>query len=269
MNIDEQPHEVWAARIKEIAASFPFPETPDIAGKVQQQAAQSVAWSPWQLGPRLAWAALLLLLLGLLAVPGVRAAIVSIFHAGAITIFVGEPTPVPPTPSLPDAGVITPVTATPLPLAVRLTDIATQVTLEEAQTRFRLQLQLPSALGEPDAVWLHQEEWYTTVIYLWSDTTQPGQIRYSLYQIDAQDYAYKTAKRLTETTVNGSPAFWIEGPHVFQLQDGRSEPWSFVTGSVLVWWADTQTFRLEGFDSLDDALQAAESLQPVHNERRK
>jgi hypothetical protein len=61
--------------------------------------------------------------------------------------------------------------------------------------------------------------------------------------------------------VNGRQAFWIEGEHWLQLQDGTMQPWLFVEGSVLVWWAETgTTFRLESGLTLAEAKEIAESL---------
>jgi hypothetical protein len=82
-----------------------------------------------------------------------------------------------------------------------------------------------------------------------------------LYQIHATSFAYKEAEQVRQTTVNGREAFWIEGGHWLQLQDGMVQPWLFVEGNVLIWWSERDiTFRLESGLSLTEAKQIAESL---------
>jgi hypothetical protein len=67
---------------------------------------------------------------------------------------------------------------------------------------------------------------------------------------------------LQEVTLQGQRAFWLEGGHWLQLQDGTVQPWLFVDGGVLVWWSKEamMTFRLESGLSLEEAKEIAESL---------
>jgi hypothetical protein len=245
----------WEAILHETAASFPYPPTPDVAAAVKQRlAAPPPRWAH----RRLAYAAVILLVVaGLLAVPPVRAALVNIFRAGAITIFVGPPTATPDAAQTPADGSLDPS------LTASLATIAEPVTLTQAQARFPEPLQLPTLLGRPDEVWLHQGQSYAAVIFLWRDPERPQALARTLYQIDAAQYAYKGADRLETTTVDGRQAFWIEGAHGFQLQDGTLVTRQFVAGPVLVWWAEDVTFRLEGAPSLDEALRIAETLQTI------
>lgn len=95
----KSPELNWERRLREVASSFPYPDTPDIHAAVQKRlradgARRSLSGSSrrkeeWR---RLAVAALvaLLLLAALLAVPTVRAAIARILRVGAITIVVSE-----------------------------------------------------------------------------------------------------------------------------------------------------------------------------------
>lgn len=239
----------WEAAVRKTAASFSYPPTPDIAAGVRQRLAKP--------GPRrrplaLAYALLLLALLaGLLAVPPVRAALVNVIRAGAISIFVGEPT-------------ATPAAANEMPaLATQLATVAEPVTPAQAQAQFRHPLQAPPLLGEPDEVWLHQVDRHTAVIFIWRSKAQPQEITASLYQIDAAQYAYKGAQQLEITAVNEQRAFWIKGPHPFLLQDDTLEFRQLTAGSVLLWWAGDVTYRLEGASSMAEAVSLAESLRPV------
>ncbi len=66
---------------------------------------------------------------------------------------------------------------------------------------------------------------------------------------------------IAETAVNGQWAIWLEWPHQFRLADGRWQEWQFIESNVLIWWArEGLTFRLEGADSLTEAVRIAESL---------
>lgn len=233
-------------QVQEWAAAFEYPPTPDIAGGIRPLLTKS---TPQKAQPtrQLAWALVLLLLAAsLLAVPAVRAAIVEILRAGGITIFVGE-----------EADGIPPLLSEQLPAFTR------PITLDAAVTRFP-DLALPTELPPPDDVLLHEEPvWDTAVIFLWRDAANPQEIGLSLYQIQVAQYAYKGSEMLEMTTVNGRQAFWLVGPHYFRLRDSSAEEWLFVEGSVLIWWDGEVTYRLEGAESLAEALRIAESLQTI------
>ncbi|WP_420628784.1 hypothetical protein [Candidatus Leptofilum sp.] len=243
----------YEKQIAEWAAGFDYPPTPNIAGKIRPLLTASPK-KPIQTTRRLAWAlALLLLAASLLAVPSVRAALVQILRAGGIIIFVGEEAAVDEIPPL---------------LSEQLPAFTEPIALADAVTRFP-NLQLPTELPPPDDVLLHEEPvWDTAVIFLWRGAADPQQIGLSLYQIQVPDYAYKGSEMLEMTAVNGNQAFWLVGSHYFRLQDsalaaGAVEEWLFVEGSVLIWWEDDVTYRLEGAMSLEDALRIAESLEEI------
>lgn len=252
--MNDQLFDVWEQRVRETAVSFPYPPTPDVSRAVRRR----LAARPPQAAAarrRIAWAAAILFLIigGLLAVPPVRAAVWQIIRAGAITIFVNEPaTAVPPT-------------STRQPANEFIFDLATPITLAEAQAQARFPLRLPAYpadLGEPDQVYLQGSAWPVTIILVWLEPEQPDQVRLSLYYIEADNYAYKGTENLEVTTVNGSDAFWLDAPHFFQLQDGLSQPWLFVEGNVLIWWTDEGvTYRLESGLPLEEARRIAESVE--------
>ena len=74
----------------------------------------------------------------------------------------------------------------------------------------------------------------------------------------------ENAPLIMETAVNGRPAFWVMGPHTFMLTNGRAQEWQFIEGNVLIWWTGKNlTFRLEGAESLTEAIRMAESLHEV------
>lgn len=268
-------HEVLSEMLAEAAASFEYPRTPDVSERVRQRLAgrrpAAGAW-PAGMGRRLAWAAVvvLLLLASLLAVPQVRAALGEILRIGAMTVFVDEtvapglatetpaatPTPAETKPST--------VTAAPLPTKSALVIPATPVSLAAAREMVgdrMLRPAYPEDLGAPDGVYVDRRERPGVVVFVWEKAGRPDEARLSLYHIYQEPFASKFTEQVAETTVNGRRAVWIEGPHMFQLTGGSFQPWQFVPGPVLLWTEGAVTYRLEGAASLEEAVRIAESLE--------
>ncbi len=249
---DEQFSDDWEQHIRETTVSFPYPATPDVSEAVREKLVvqQRRFISSRQ---RLAWGIALILLIfsGLMVVPRVRAAVLRIIRAGAITIFVNEPMPT----SMP----------TPQPVDDFIFELATPVTFAQAQAQAKIPLQLPTYpddLGMPDQVYLQETDSLVAIIMVWLKPTQRNEVRMTLYHIEVDDYAYKEAEHIEITRVNGQEAFWLEAPHNFQLQNGRIEPWLFVKGNVLIWWGpEGVTYRLESGLPMTKAVRIAESLK--------
>lgn len=252
----------WAERVHSIAHRFTYPPTPELAGAVQQRLAERSAPSGQRrlLRPALALlVALALLIGGVLAVPPVRAALVEWLQIGAVRIWLvaPTPTPLPPTTPLPRS------TPTLLPT---LFDLAGATTLAEAQQKAGFPIRLPTEpadLGAPDGVY-YQELGGPAVVLVWLDPTQPTRARFSLHILGANVFAEKgNVRRLEETTVNGQPAFWTEGPYLLAYRRGNTVDWDMrrlVEGHVLLWTTDQLTYRLETSTSLAEAVRMAESL---------
>lgn len=251
----------WEERVHTVARRFAYPPTPDLAGNVQQQLADhsSLSGQRLRLRPALAFLlALALLIGGLLAVPPVRAAIAEWLQIGAVRIWLVEPTPTllqttqPPRP-----------TATPL---ATLFDLAGTTTLAEAQQKAGFPIRLPTDpadLGAPDGVY-YQDLGGPAVVLVWLDPVQPTRARFSLHILGATVFAEKgNGRRLEQTTVNGQPAFWTEGPYLLAYRRGNAVDWDIrrlVEGHVLLWTEDQLTYRLETSASLAEAVRMAESL---------
>jgi len=280
----------WETTVHQTAVSFTYPPTPSVTAAVRRRLA---APPPRRSRRQLAYAAVALLVLAiLLAVPPVRAALVSIFRAGAITIFVHEPTatslsptpssptsssptplsatPTQPTPSSP-AGALIPATATPMPppLETAVYELAGRTTLEEALAQVGFPLLIPPAYGRPDEVYLQTMPdpglGGQVVIMVWFDPTLSEQVRLRLFQIDLDRYALKhaSAEAVTITEVNGQPAYWIEGGHLIQLQDEGGGELFFTADSVLVWSDGDVSYRLDGRPTLEEAARIAGMLVPA------
>ena len=251
-------------RIQELAASFVYPATPDVSRDVRERLL--VKNGRYQRSPmRLAWAIVLAAILaaGLLMVPQVRAAFLRMFNIGAITIFEVEDMD----ELVGNTAVLSADKQTPAPV-VRA-GLADEVTFSEALEQSSRPLYLPtypSDLPLPDHLYMYGSEtgWPPALVYLWQDVPPMAEDGMALYQIWAAQFALKGATILEETTVNGQRAFWLDEPHYFMVPNEVWQEWQFIDGNVLIWWhEDGLTFRLEGADSLEEALRIAESLEKV------
>ncbi len=263
--------ERWEAQVRAMARSFPYPPTPNLAGAVRRQRARPVPTRRLQLAWALAIA--LVLIVGLLAVPQVRAAILDFLQIGGVRIFLVAPTPTPtPTPaptSTPAsgaqaAGTPFPPTATPRPTTTRLPsllDLAGETTLDKAQAGLGASIPLPPDYGLPDLVFL-QNFGGPMVVLVWLDPAQPNRVRLSLHLLTCQDCATKIEPiRITTTEVNGNPAVWAEGPYMLQLRNRDFGPHRLIEGHVLIWTDGRITYRLETDLALEEAVRVAESLE--------
>jgi len=249
----------WEEQLQVIARTFPYPPTPDLAGAVQQRLAHRGALPRGfrLLRPTLAFLlALIILLVGLLVVPPVRATLLEWLQIGAVRIWLVEPTPNPTSAPQP----------TPTPLA-SLFDLAGATTLAEAQQQAGFPLRLPTYpadLGAPDGVFF-QEIGGPVVVLVWLGPAQSIRVRFSLHILGPNTFAEKgNATRLAQTMVNGRPAFWTDGPYLLAYRRGATvdmDMQRLVEGHVLIWTEDELTYRLETGGSLAEAIAIAESLR--------
>jgi hypothetical protein len=240
-------------QIREAAAAFPYPPTPDIAGAVHarlmppQQAARGHR--------RLATAAVAALILCLLAamvavtaVPQARAALLRILQIGAIQInLLEEPLPAAREPMQP----------------ISIADLGREINWEEARDLVTIpDPPFPPVLGRPAAIYgqnlLYREP---VVTYFWPAEQERPQILTTLIALPQMGLKWAAGEQFSAAEVAGQPAAWIEGPHLFDLEQGRTDPSTRVATNVLIWSDGQITYRLEGDLSLAEALQIAESWQ--------
>jgi hypothetical protein len=201
-------------------------------------------------------------------IPSARAAIIEFIQIGVVRIFRAEPTPlVPPNEGAPDF----PVTATPgptsQPLIPMLESLAGEMTLEEAQQTVDYPILLPSyppELGQPDRIFVQDADGAMTIL-VWMDPQQPDDVLMSLHFIPDGSWAVKKVDPLViqETTVNGERAIWAIGPYPLRFSNGNLDFVRLVDGHVLIWAEGDVTYRLETDLSLEEAIEIAESLEPV------
>jgi hypothetical protein len=278
--------ERWAERLTFTARALPYPPTPNLATAVSQRLAEKPVrpvTRRWQV----ALLALVLIALGLLAVPEVRAAVVQFIQIGVVRIFVGPATPTPtsiptviptelpyiatPTPAGPRPLTATPrATSTPIPSLLDSLIGETQLADAKAKAGFNVALPAyPSDLGSPDRVFL-QTEGAPMVVLVWVDQAHPDQARLALFEIapgnigiEKSEFTKGVPPSLQNTTVHGQPAAWTTGPYLLELKDGNIQFYRLIEGHVLIWVENGITYRLEmGINStMEDTVKIAESLR--------
>ena len=259
-------------RLRALANGLEYPRTPDIAGFVTMRLrtatrarfnSKALAWS---------LTIVLVLLSSLMLIPSARAAIIDIIQIGIVRIFPSQPTPTPwPVEATPTAKLQLPASASPtstsVPLIPMLKRIAGKTTLEDAQRKVDYPILLPTYpadLGNPDAVFVQNLNGEMTVL-VWFDPQQPKNILMSLHMIPSGSWAVGKMEPevIQETNVNDQRAIWAVGPYPLILSNGDTQFMRMIDGHVLIWADGDVTYRLETDLSLEEALQIAESLEPI------
>ena len=261
----EQIPDTLDARLQRAAASFPYPPTPDFAGREKQRLLHRAAHRldgrgklqtnrPFRPSARnvargLGWAlAVLVLLAGLIWVSPARATVLEWLRLGAVRLFL-EPGPTPSGTLQPEA----------------LNGLAGEIPASQALERAPFPLQIPRYppdLGEPQRVYLQQVNGTDVVIMVWTEPGSPEKVQLVLYQIgEGEDvFLKRLLQDVRETYVNGEWALWTTGPYLLTTTGGQVEERRIVQGHTLIWSADRLTYRLETDLPLEEARKMAESL---------
>jgi len=246
-------------RLRRVAQTLHYPSTPDVAGAVARRLAtgrRSAAHGAL----RLAWVtlvALLILLLGLWAVPPVRAVLLDFLQIGAVRIWLVAPTPTPTT-----VAATASADPTPTPLTSVL-DLAGETTLAAAQAKVAFPIRLPAYpadLGAPDKVYWQNLDG-PAVILVWLKPEQPNTVRLSLQLLSSKVIAGKMGPKIIATPhVHDQIGLWLEGPYIMVARNGDWDMMRLIEGHVLVWAEGDITYRLETDLPLEEAVRIAESL---------
>lgn len=228
-------------RLRAAGRNLAYPPTPAHVPGLKPGAGWAGARWPGALA-----ALAVILIITLAAVPQVRAAVLEFIQVGAVRIF-GDPDALPVAEATPAA----------IP---DLEGLFGRTTPAEAASRLGFPLEVPAALGDPDAVYV-QRRAGDLAFLVWLDA---GQVETTLTVLGPGAFAWKAPlEPAAEVQVGGARAVWIEGPHPFYLQTasgGDREVLLFEAGSVLIWEEDGLTYRLEGRFTLEEAIRIAESI---------
>ena len=168
-------------------------------------------------------------------------------------------------------------TAPPLvPLGARL-DLGRSLTLDAARARVGFTVELPAALGTPDAVYLLDTPPGGQVALVYrpradlpaASTTGVGllltEFQGSLPSGGPALKGLPPGTRIEDVVVGGSHGYWIDGdPHLFGFQDatGHAEmETTRLAANVLLWEDGLLTLRLESALDRDAALSIASSTR--------
>jgi hypothetical protein len=231
-----------------------WPETPDIAGAVAGRLAEPAPRRWWlgRPGWQLAVAATALIIAVVMAVPPARSAVLDLLGFGSVRIVREEPKP-----SRFASGL----------------QLGRPVTLEQARRRFPVLV--PSAVGEPDAVYLTEDPSVRVdLVYRarpglpQSNTTGAGLLVTQFHAV-AEPMIEKTAgsgARIERLTVGGDPAFFLSGAdhgfaYIQRGGTGSFEPGRLAGNTLLVERSDGVLLRIEGEIDRDEAVRIAESAR--------
>ena len=219
-----------------------YPETPDLAARVERALA-----SPRRQRPRLrplaiALAVVVAIAAGVLAFsPGARSAFLEIFRLQGATV-----ERVDELPDVPTTG--------RLPLGER-------VTREEAEQRVGFRL---LDVGEPDGIFVRGDS-VATLVYGWPEKPRLvlSQLRGSIFE----GFVKKTGgggTRVDEVTVAGERGLFVSGDEHFVMFRDRNgqvadEP-MYLAGNTLLWNRGPLLLRLEGDLDREEALELARSV---------
>jgi hypothetical protein len=220
--------------LRGLGESIAFPPTPELAAGVRARLPEQ-APILWPRRLLLVAAVLAAAVVAGLAIPQARSAILRVFGVGAVRVEYVEKLPsVEPRSAL---------------------DLGLEISADDAPFR----LLESSLLGTPDGVYGSGD--VVTELYGW-----PDRVRLLVTQIDGRALRPDVVKKVVGTTTNtdfvsiaGIPeqALWIEGaPHVLSLPNAPER----LAANTLVWTQGNRTMRLEGAESLDEAVEIAQSF---------
>jgi len=244
---DTKPSERLQELIKTLARQHEYPPMPDVASRVLERMSRPrgrLAGIPLKTGLA---AVIAVLMLVVVVVPPVRATVLETIRVGVVRLLSGENDQT--------------AAATPIPL---LSGLAGETSLEEARASVDFDVLTPPDWPAPGYVFLQDLEGVPAVVLVWLDESDPESVVLSLHLIGSSQIPLidkLNLQYLEETEVNGRPAAWIEGPHVYQHTSGGTTFERLVEGNVLLWTVGDVTYRLETSLPQAEALAIAESLE--------
>ena len=233
-------------QLQDLAPAIEFPPTPDLAAAVRArlEAAPPRRRRPSRRALAIAFAVLVVVVAGVLAVPSARTAILEWLGIKGVELeFVDK---VPPRAVSTDL------------------DLGDATTLERAQRRAGFHVvEPPDELGRP-IVYFREPPEGGMVSFLYG---RPGSVRLLLSEFRGEYRPFirkmvRVTTRVVPVRVDGEPAVWLEGAHFIEYSDASGVFQSLevrVADRVLLWRHDGLTFRLEGDVTRKQAIEIAEA----------
>jgi len=236
-----------------------WPETPDLAGTVQERLATApVRRRSWLARPawQLAVAATALIIAVVMAIPPARAAVLDWLGFSSVRITREEPQPSSFGQAL---------------------SLGAPVTLDQARRRAGFTVLVPEAVGEPDAVFLHEHPTMgprVDMLYreregLPASSNTGAGLLITQFRAVASPLIQKSVgsgATVEQLEVDGDPAFFISGaPHGFAYYNEERDQSNFeeqrlAGNTLLVDRSDGILLRIEGEISRERAVEIAESV---------
>jgi hypothetical protein len=221
--------------LRGLGESIAFPATPDLAASVRARIPER-APTLWPRRLVLVAAVLGVAVVAGLAIPQARSAILRVFGIGAVRVeYVDKLPAVEPRATL---------------------ALGPAISADDAPFR----LLESSLLGTPDGIYASGN--VVTQLY-----GSPDRVRLLVTQIGGRALRPDVVKKVVGSTTNadfvsiaGIPeqALWIEGaPHVLSLPNAPER----LAANTLIWTQDNRTLRLEGAESLEEAVEIGQSFR--------
>jgi hypothetical protein len=233
--------------LQQLAADVAWPETPELVPGVRRRIE---AEPPRRFRSRrvaIAFAALVVALGAVLAVPPARTAILDWFGFGGVEIRrVGELSEVPPEGRL---------------------VLGERVELDRAERLAGHPVIVPNEEGfqRPDAVYVDTTAPGRPVALVYGQLERPRLLVLEFLAAPLIEKTLTLETGVEHVTVNREPAVWIEGPrHEFFYQTLEQEPMrdtQRLAGNTLLWRRGSLTLRIEGDLSRAEAIRIAESME--------
>jgi hypothetical protein len=236
------------AALLELGREIEFPPTPDLSasvgGKLTRQPRSTRRWRR-VLVPLAAVLVAALLVTGLLALwPTARDAVAE--RLGLRGVHVTQ--------------------VRSLPTAIATLNLGQAITLEDAQRRLSYPIQLPAALGTPDAVYFLELPVGGQVVLMYPPNGDRPMVL--LFEFEGSraglGKGLPPGASVEEVSINSNRGLWINGdPHVVFFVDTQGRPRSETTrlaANVLLWEHNGLTLRLEGELARDQAVEIAASI---------
>jgi hypothetical protein len=248
---DEKQFNGLASQLVAASEGLHYPATPDLAAGFLHQAAVRP-----QRRLSLAFAAALVVLVSLLAVPEVRARIVEFLQIGGVRITVPQEQPT-------RFGTETsePLESGEHGLVVPVNLLDGETTLAQAREEVNFSISLPTytdELGEPDRVFVQDFDRREFVIIVWED--EAGGAELALYILGPGVQLTKSEpETLNFVTINGNVGAWVTGNHFLFFGSGCCEG-ILVQAPALVWQVGELTYRIESALPFNEVIRIAESI---------